>query len=123
MYTMRGDGHESMGINTVCGKWIRTAEPRIVSSIKPKGGYKKSDIKSRATQANVNAALADTEKLTGVKPLKDESDLNYTLRALSTYKPAVTAADRARARNAKLKLGGTLGTGGLLTGAVLRDDE
>jgi hypothetical protein len=123
MYTMISDGHDIMGVNPVGGKGLITAEPIIVSSIKPKGGYKKSDIKSRATQANVNEALSDTEKLTGIKPLKDESDLNYTLRALSTYKPAVTAADRARARNAKLKLGGTLGTGGLLTGAVLRDDE
>ena len=123
MYTMISDGHDIMGINPVGGKGLITAEPIIVSSIKPKGGYKKSDIKSRATQANVNEALSDTEKLTGIKPLKDESDLNYTLRALSTYKPAVTAADKARARNAKLKLGGTLGTGGLLTGAALRDDE
>lgn len=123
MYTMISDGHDIMGINPVGGKGLITAEPIIVSSIKPKGGYKKSDIKSRATQANVNAALADTEKLTGVKPLKDESDLNYTLRALSTYKPAVTAADRRRARNARLKLGGTVATGGLLTGAALRDEE
>jgi len=123
MYTMISDGHDIMGINPVGGKGLITAEPIIVSSIKPKGGYKKSDIKSRATQANVNEALSDTEKLTGIKPLKDESDLNYTLRALSTYKPAVTAADRRRARNAKLKLGGTVGTGGLLTGAALRDDE
>jgi hypothetical protein len=123
MYTMISDGHDIMGINPVGGKGLITAEPIIVSSIKPKGGYKKSDIKSRATQANVNEALSDTEKLTGLKPDKGESDLNYTLRALSTYKPAVTAADKARARNAKLKLGGTLGTGGLLTGAALRDDE
>ena len=123
MYTMISDGHDIMGINPVGGKGLITAEPIIVSSIKPKGGYKKSQIKSRATQANVKEALADTEKLTGIKPNKGESDLNYTLRALSTYKPAVTTADRARARNAKLKLGGTLGTGGLLTGAVLRDDE
>jgi hypothetical protein len=123
MYTMISDGHDIMGINPVGGKGLITAEPIIVSSIKPKGGYKKSQIKSRATQANVKEALADTEKLTGIKPNKGESDLNYTLRALSTYKPAVTTADRARARNAKLKLGGTLGTGGLLTGAALRDDE
>ena len=123
MYTMLSDGHDIMGVNPVGGKGLITAEPIIVSSIKPKGGYKKSDIKSRATQANVNEALSDTEKLTGIKPLKDESDLNYTLRALSTYKPAVTAADRRRARNAKLKLGGTVGTVGLLTGAALRDDE
>ena len=123
MYTMISDGHDIMGINPVGGKGLITAEPIIVSSIKPKGGYKKSQIKSRATQANVNEALSATEKLTGVKPLKGESDLNYTLRALSTYKPAVTTADRKRARNAKLKLGGTIGAGGLLTGAALRDDE
>lgn len=123
MYTMISDGHDIMGINPVGGKGLITAEPIIVSSIKPKGGYKKSDIKSRATKANVDAALADTEQLTNIKPQKGESDLNYTLRALSTYKPAVTAADRRRARNAKLKLGGTVATGGLLTGAALRDDE
>jgi len=123
MYTMISDGHDIMGVNPVGGKGLITAEPIIVSSIKPKGGYKKSQIKSRATQANVNEALSDTEKLTGIKPDKGESNLNYTLRALSTYKPAVTAADRTRARNAKLKLGGTIGAGGLLTGAALRDDE
>lgn len=124
MYTMLSDGHDIMGVNPVGGKGLITAQPIIVSSIKPKAQYSNQQIQTRLTEDNIAKAVQDTEKATGIKKDPKETNLKYTLNALAQAKPTVTAADRRRARRAQAKIAGaTVAGGGLLTNRALSDDE
>lgn len=123
MYTMLSDGHDIFGVNPVGGHNLITTTPIIESSYKTGSKYNNKQIKTKATKRNTNRALKETEQSTGVKKLKSETPEAYTKRAFRSSKPAVTEADIRRARNAKLKLATTLGGGGLLTGAVLSNDD
>jgi len=123
MYTMLSDGHDIFGVNPVGGHNLITTTPIIESSYKTGSKYNNKQIKTKATKRNTNRALKETEQGTGVKKLKSETPEAYTKRAFRYSKPAVTEADRTRAKLAKRKLQGTAVSGGLLTGAYLADDE
>ena len=118
MYTMLSDGHDIFGINPVGGHSLITASPIIESSYKTGSKYNNKQIKTAASKRKVNRAIKETEEVTGIKKRKSETNEEYTKRAFRSSKPAVTEADKARAKSAKRKIQGTVATG-LLTSAAL----
>lgn len=127
MYSMLSDGHDMFGQNPIGGHGLITTSPIIKNSYKTKTKWDSEQIKTRATEENVERALKKTEEMTGVSRKKGERPEAYTKRALRTSKPAVTQADRRRALAAKRKLQGTavVGTGmlGYGTAEAMSDDE
>jgi hypothetical protein len=127
MYTMLSDGHDMFGQNPIGGHGLITTTPIIKNSYKTGTKWDNKQVKTRATEENVEKALDKTEEMTGVPRKKGERPEAYTKRALRTSKPAVTQADRRRALAAKRKLQGTaaVGTGmlGYGTARAMSDEE